>query len=278
MRFARCLAAACGITLASAIAHADGGTAQQRQLSLQYKVYLGGMNALNLRYDAALAEGRYEMGLHLATEGLAGWMFDWKMTVASHGLVRGGEVVPVRAVSASSWQGKSRANRLSYHPDGTVTAAQEPPRGDEREPVPAALRRGTRDLAGALFSALLAVGETGRCDHHEKVFDGRRRYDLSLEQRGTERLRSSAYSPYAGPALVCRLRVQMIAGHRKGEDSGKRLGAARWATVWLARVFEDAPPVPVRLDYELTLGSLTAHLSAATLTGPDRDRRLAVTE
>lgn len=279
MRIARYLAAACGFVLVpAAVAHADGGTPPPRQLSLHYEVYAGGMNAMNVGFDAALAETRYEMRMRLATQGFAGRLFDWRMTAESQGKLRGGEVVPVRAGGDSVWRGNVRSTRLSYGPKGTIHVSTVPPDDeDERIPVPPALRQGTRDLAGAIFSTLLGMDETGSCDGRERVFDAHRRYDLIFEKIGTDTLRSSAYSPYGGPAVMCRVTVELIAGGRKG-GGDRRVSTANFATVWIARVFEDAPPVPVRMDYELVLGTMRAHLSAATLDGPGPVQRLAARE
>jgi hypothetical protein len=276
MRTVRCLAAACGLLLVSAaVAHADSGTATPRHLSLHYEVYVGGMNAVNVRFDAALARTTYEMRLRLATQGFASRLFDWKMTAESHGRLHGSEVVPVRAGGDSVWRGTARSTRLSYGPKGAIFVETRPAGGnDDNPPVPPALREGTRDLAGAIFSTLLGIGETGNCNAREQVFDARRRYDLVFEEIGMDTLRSSAYSPYSGPAMMCRVSVELIAGGRKG-GGDRRFSTENVATVWIARLFDDTPPVPVRLDYELVVGTMTAHLSAATLDGPGPVQRLA---
>jgi hypothetical protein len=266
---ARPLAAACAALLLAGLPGAGARASEAgepRRLSFDYEVYVGGINAIRLGFDAVLERARYDMGMRLATQGVAGWMFDWKMTAESRGEVRDGRVKPTLARGDSIWRGKSRKLHLEYGPDGAVRARTDPPFDPaQREPVPPALRAGTRDLPGALFSALRAIGRAGRCDHIEKVFDARRRYDLVLEHVGTDTLAPSDYSPYGGPAIVCRLRVEMIAGRRLDNDPDRRRAAARYATVWLARVFEDAPPLPVRFQYELTLGSMTAYLKSATL-------------
>lgn len=277
----RLSAAACAALVIAGLPGAAAraaAAAEPRRLSFDYEVYVGGLNALRLGFDAVLEQARYDMGMRLATQGIAGWMFDWKMTAESRGVVRDGRVEPSLARGDSIWRGKSRKLHIEYGPDGAVLARTDPPFDPEqREPVPPALRADTRDLSGALFSALRAIGRTGRCDHSEKVFDARRRYDLVLEHVGTDTLEPNGRSPYAGPATVCWLRVEMIAGRRLEDDPDRRRAAARHATVWLARVFEDAPPLPVRFEYELTLGVLTAYLKSATLddVAGGRSRSLA---
>ncbi|MPY71350.1 MAG: DUF3108 domain-containing protein, partial [Alphaproteobacteria bacterium] len=167
----RHLAAACAALLVAGLPGGAAGASEAeepRRLSFDYEVYVGGINAIRLGFDAVLDRARYDMGMRLATQGVAGWMFDWKMTAESRGEVRDGRVKPTLARGDSIWRGKSRKLHIEYDADGAVRARTDPPFDPEqREPVPPALRVGTRDLPGALFSALRAIGRTGRCDHTE---------------------------------------------------------------------------------------------------------------
>jgi hypothetical protein len=263
------------LALGAALAAVLGGPARaaepDRQLSIDYEVYLGGLNALKLTLEARLGAARYDMGVRLATQGFAGWLVDWRMTADSKGMLRDGQVRPMAAQADSVWRGRSRRQLLEYGADGAVMAKVDPPVDPEhREPVPSAMQGNSMDLAGALLSTLRAVGAKGRCEHKERVFDGRRLYDFSLRHEGEDMLKPNDYSPYGGPAIRCRIKVEMLAGRLwESEESDEDRRRRGDAIVWLAPVFENAPLMPVRMQYELRFGAMTAYLRAARLKPMD---------
>jgi hypothetical protein len=269
------LAAALAASAIAAMSPARAATeddAPVHRLSADYEVYVGGLNALKLGLEARMEAAHYDMGLRMATKGFTGLLFDWRMTAESQGLVKDGKVQPTLARGDSVQRGKPRSQQLVFEPDGTVYSEAEPSvESENREPIPAKLREGSRDLTAAMFSALLAVGREGRCDHRERVFDARRLYELKLEHAGTDTLAKTSYSPYSGPAIVCRLRIHMLGGkrsvdERSGEERRMTTGSGQFATVWLARPFDGGMLLPVRLQYDMSFGAVTIYLAKATLT------------
>ena len=253
--------------------------AAERQLRLDYRVYVGGFRTVDMVFESRLEPDGYAMRLRLDARGLIEWLFTWNMTAESEGRLVDGRVVPVRASSRSTWRGRERRIELEFPADGgaPVSSVDPAPRNDERDPVPAALRLGTVDLATAIVATLRVVDATGRCDYTARVFDGRRRFDLVFSPAGEGRVRATGYSAYAGPALRCALRLVRIAGFRK---TRQRL---RWANtdtaiLWLARLFPDTSPVPVRIELETRFGALVGHVVGATLSGHGAPRRIATPE
>ncbi len=253
--------------------------ADGRHLALNYDIYVGGLRTLNISYDALLKQDEYDMKMALKGRGVLDWWFSWTMKAFSEGKVAEGAIVPVRAGADSSWSGKRRQTRITYVSNGLpkVEITPTPEDAEKRPKVPAELRREARDLAGAVLAALTRVGRTGRCDVREPVFDGRRRYDLLLEHLGEDRLEASRYSPFAGPALRCRVSVDRIAGYREGE------GQSRWrskdeATIWLGRPFEGSLPVPVQLEMDTVAGAMRAYLTDGTASADGRHLRLTAAQ
>lgn len=250
--------------------------AAERQLTLDYRVYVGGFPTVDMVFDSRLAPDAYSMKLQLDARGLIEWFFTWNMTAASEGRLVGGRVVPIRASSRSNWEGSIRRIDVSFPPGGgaPVSSVDPAPQDDERDPVPEALRVGTVDIAAAIVAMMRNAGATGRCDYTARVFDGRRRYDLVFTHEGEGQVPATDYSAYSGPALRCALRLVRIAGFRK---KGTHLGWAKFDTaiLWLARVFPDTRPVPVRIELETIAGALVGHIVAATLTDHGGTRRIA---
>jgi hypothetical protein len=262
---------------AASLIPAQVRAAEARHLALNYEVYIGGFHTLSIAYDARLGPATYDLKVALDGKGILDWWFAWSMRAFSHGRLNRGAIVPVRAGADSSWNGKHRQTRLTYRPDGPPVVHLDPRPDDEdggRDDVTPALRRGARDLAGAIFALLSRIGAADRCDGREAVFDGRRRYDLMLSHLGEDRREASNYSPYAGPALRCGLEIKRIAGYRRNPRRS-RWSTDDTATVWLGKVFDGLPPVPVRLELDTIAGPLRAHLVQATLAAEGSVQRLA---
>lgn len=270
---------AIGALCAALLAGPGAAGAAERKLALDYRVYVGGFRTVDMRFDYRFAPDRYALKLRLDARGVLEWFFTWNMTAMSEGRLADGRVIPVKARARSSWKGRERSTDLVFPADGGVPVATSHPasRDDGRDRVPDALRRGTVDLAAAIMALLRTADATGRCDHTAQVFDGRRRYALVFTHEGEDRLAANDYSAFSGAALRCGLRLKPIAGFRKKRS---RMGwvTSDSATVWLARLFPDTRPVPVRIQLETIAGTLIGHLTAATLSGAGPAQRLALRE
>lgn len=92
------------------------------------------------------------------------------------------------------------------------------------------------------------------CQHTLPIFDGRHRYDLKLTFKRMDRM--SADKAYAGPAVVCSLGYQPIAGHRASTPLVKYLSEGREMEIVLAPVAGTRVLAPVRLSVVSMLANL----------------------
>jgi len=126
-----------------------------------------------------------------------------------------------------------------------------PPEEDDREPVPAALQVAVLDPLSAALR-LAASGCTGRL----QVFDGRRRLEVVLTRRGAETVDEPLYR---GAAERCHATIVSVAG-RSRRSWFPRRNTPDEADIWLAALWPDLPPVPVRVESETLLGALVVQL------------------
>ncbi|NKB22028.1 MAG: DUF3108 domain-containing protein [Alphaproteobacteria bacterium] len=249
---------------------------QSRALKLDYAIYVGGFRTIDINLDTTLGADRYDIKLGLKGDGLLDWFFNWTMKASSAGHIRQGVIVPQRAGHNSVWRDKKRSVRLEFPTKGFPTATVTPaPKKDDRKPVPLDARLGTRDLAGAILSYLMTTGGSDSCVRSEPVFDGRRRYNLVFEKSAKVSLRKNTYSPFSGPAIRCTLKLEKIAGFRT-KTSRYRWVSQGSARVWIARVFDGAPPIMVRLEMDTAFGGLITHLISARQTYNGAKTQLSV--
>lgn len=234
---------------------------QPVSLRLNYEAHLGGVRILSVAALARFAAGAYDLEVASRTVGVVGWVGDWKGNSFTRGTVGEGGLRPSSHRADSVWRGEPRFVELTYAADRSVAVQAEPPAArDDREPVPEAQTRNTVDTLTAIMGLVRSFGADGKCAGAYPAFDGRRRYDIRIEDAGEAALEPSGYNAYAGAARKCRVVTRRVAGYWKGRgnDAPEQQGF-----VWMAPVVAGQPPVPVRAETETALGSLVLNLKKA---------------
>jgi hypothetical protein len=260
------LAMAGAIGFSSAPARA-AEVASARFVDLTYDVYLGGLHIFTFDVDMALQPDRYRVTAEGGTQGMVGWLYGWQVKAAAEGLDRNGRIEPQRYLVDSNWQSNQRTVDLGFGEGGRYALQRTPP--PEPDPdiegeLPDSLPEGTVDPLSLAVAASRALQQNGRCDQTVPVFDGQRRYDLTLTHVDEATLPPSEYSIYHGPAVRCSFSMKRISGFRKSWRTNRQAAAnASPPTIWMAPIREDLPPLPVRYDGAIALGNIVIHLTKA---------------
>jgi hypothetical protein len=237
-------------------------------VGLDYKIYIGGLEALSATATIGQDAARYDVEIKAVTAGAVGRMMPWTVTIGSKGNVAGEVLQPLEHAQASNFQGKDRSVVLRYDGHGgfidrkVLPDAQE----DQRDEVPADMTRDTLDIVSGVLAGLRAVDHTGSCTSRVPVFDGRRRFDLVYSDDGHETLESSGVAIYGGDALKCAVKVEPVAGFwRKNQKkffSRKVNGEDQVVPieVYIARVGAAKVEVPVRIESTSPFGPLVLNL------------------
>lgn len=253
------------VGLSSAAVAAE--TSPARMVDLTYDVYLGGLHIFTFDVDMTLQADRYRVAAEGGTQGMIGWLYEWQTKLAAEGLDRNGRIEPQRYDVDSNWQGNQRTVQLGFAEGGRYDLRQTPP--PEPDPdiegaLPDSLPQGIVDPLSLALAASRALAESGRCDQTVPVFDGRRRYDLTLKHIDEATLPPSEYSVYEGPAVRCSFSMKRISGFRKSWSSKRQPDDRSSApTIWVATIRQDLPPMPVRYDGAIALGNIVIHLTKA---------------
>jgi hypothetical protein len=260
-----------GLALASAVSSSGparaADDASARTLDLTYDVYLGGLHIFAFDVDMTLQPDHYRVTAEGATQGVIGWLYEWRTKLAAEGSDRNGRIEARHYAIDSNWQGNRRTVDLGFAGDGRYELRRTPP--PEPDPdieggLPETLPEGTLDPLSLAVAASRVLMETGRCDQTVPVFDGQRRYDLTLKHIDESTLPPSEYSIYQGPAVRCGVGMKRISGFRKSWKSKRQWDAPSSApTIWVAAIRPDLPPVPVRYDGAIMLGNIVIHLTKA---------------
>jgi hypothetical protein len=226
-------------------------------VSLEYEVRYGFLQVLALQTTARFDAETYEATSQMQTVGLAGMLFPWTARASTSGVRERSGLRPSRHRSHGAYRGTERSVSLDYDAGGAVRAAVvPPPELDYREAVPDGDRAATIDPITATLTAL----QSG-CRGTLRIFDGRRRYDLTFTDLGESALPAAA-PIYRGRARHCRAGVTPRAGFWRVTDRHDERPAQLDA--WIASPRPELPPVPVYMQLTGARGALDFQLSAVT--------------
>jgi hypothetical protein len=240
-------------------AAAPGGSAAAETLNSQYLVYAGGFKALGIDARAELEANRYAVRGTLKTMGFVDWILGFTQTLESKGRIDGG-VLPQTYVSDGVFWRNKRITHLSYSADRRVAVTLVPPNEEDsdRPKVPEELTVGTFDPLSAYMAANVGARTGSPCNGTFPVFDGRRRYDVMLEEDGVGNVEPSAYSSFSGPALRCKFSQRRITGFQRNPRFDPK--TPRVSILYLARFGEGGVWLPVRLESDSNFGYVIGHL------------------
>jgi hypothetical protein len=245
------------------IAISTQAQAQERlAVRLSYAVYAAGFTVMMIDADALLTPHSYRVGLEYRTTGLFGLFMPAPIDSFAQGRWAGALPEPVRFASWGTVRGLERRTTLDYPAGNPVVTTLQPADDGDHEGVPPRLREGFDSLS-AMAYLTRHVAETGGCDGHMRLFDGRRAMEIVSHTSGCETLAPDHRSVFAGPALRCDFDGRLLAGFPRDADARERARDHK-SQAWLARVVPGEPALPVRIVFETSFfGSAVAYLTSA---------------
>lgn len=264
------LKGACAVMLVLAGGARAGTTGS---FSVQYDGLSHGLLALKLAGALTLTPTSYAGEISYHTAGMIGWMVRNEDDSHVTGAFAGNAAEPQRFDSVGNLRGTERVTRMRYIDGTPKIEVRTPPVELERAPVPDAETAHTIDTLSAIALLIHQVGETGRCDGHARLYDGRRLTDLVATTAGDEMLAPTPRSIWSGQALRCDFAGNQLAGFKKDESEAEQR-KTRHGSAWLAQAVPGGPLVPVKVVFEnKALGLVTLYLRAVTGSpGPVADR------
>jgi hypothetical protein len=251
-----------------------GGAARAEEpVVADYAFYFGGLHVLTAQARFATLTDAYTVEAEGETQGILSFVFEWKGVSRTEGRFEGNRAIPSVHESRGNNSDEERLQTLRYDETGAVidVVVQPKPDPDEVTPLPENAEVGTIDPLTVIAAVGRAVSQGEGCSGTFPVFDGKRRYDLTVTDEGMRTLEPTDYSVFSGPALACHVAWESLGGQRR--EKSKYAKTARDRTIYVARPFEDSRPIPVSLSIETDYGTLKGHMTGVEAGG----RRLAVT-
>lgn len=246
---------------------------------LTYDVYAGGIHVLQAELKMNVPQdGGYDVYMSAYTGGFLGKLVPWKGSFESSGWRVNEQDITFRPElhkSVAIWRGETDIKEYSYNRDGSfnsVTITEHDKKPKTKEPD-AELTHGTIDALTAALNVLHNVADGRQCEGAYDVFDGKRRFTQIFRHKSDMHLAPSKYNIYEGPAQLCEVEIEPVAGewHEKPrgwlsiQEQGRQRGSL--PQVWIGQVSDDGPAVPVKILVKTQYGALFMHLAEIRSSG-----------
>jgi Protein of unknown function (DUF3108) len=250
----------------------------QGKLEAHYEATLAGIPVGRGAWAIDISDDSFSASAAGGTSGLLKAFASGSGTGAAQGRVVNGALVSTNYNASTTTSKKTEAIRMILV-NGSVkdfAIEPEPPVDPDRIPVTEAHRRGVFDpMTGSMLRVPGNADPLGpeACRSTTSIFDGRMRYDLKLDFKRMETVRSE--KGYQGPVVVCAIYFAPVAGYIPDRPVIKYLTAQRNMEIAFAPVAGTRVLVPFRMVIPTPLG--TAMLEATQFITTATPPRVAKT-
>ena len=259
---------AAGVTIAVLLAGLAPAAAAANQAQLSYVGYLAGAPVLSLEANITVpagtkpGDGAYFISADVATLGNLALLYPFTQTLQANGSLKGGKASPSQYQSTMRIFSRQESVVLTYAPNGAVGIEAVPLTRQVQMAREQGYANGTMDPASLVVAVASLFAGTGSCDGQYQLFDGARRYDLTLSQGGDTDLTQMPTSYYAGSATECTATPQLVAGFQQSALNANLYPQS--AKLWMAPAIAGFPTVPVRILAQSAFGDMTLELVKVT--------------
>lgn len=253
-----------GLTLAAACLAGQAPAAAANRVQLGYVGYIAGAPVLDLTANITVpagtrpGDGAYAISADIATMGNLAVLYPYTQSVQASGSLQGGKAQPARYHSTLRIWNRQETVSLTYAPNGSVAIEAVPLTRQAQMAQQQGYAHGTMDPASLVVAVASLFAHAGKCQGQYEVFDGARRYDLTLEQGGYADLAGTANSYYAGSATECTATPELVAGFQQSALNANLYPQS--ARLWMAPAIPGFPTVPVRIVAQSAFGEVTLEL------------------
>ena len=254
---------------ALALLIAGGAAGAQTRLKAHYAMSMTGVPIGQIVWQAAIGDQRYTMAANGKASGVLSVLVNGEGAVDVRGAIADGRPSPRFFTSKIADDEGNAELRMTFE-DGVAREllVQGPPPAAGRLPVTDADRRGVTDPLSAM---LIPTGDDplahSNCNHVLSIFDGRRRYDLTLSYKRNDKV--ALDRSYAGPVLVCGVVLRPIAGYRADSMLVKYVAGRRDMELWFAPVAGTPVLAPIRVVMPTLVGTLDIRADQFDVLAPE---------
>jgi hypothetical protein len=247
------------LTLIACLALHSGAAQAEARLTAHFKISMTGVPIGQMSWIVDINTGTYTTSTNGRSSGALSMLMNGEGRVAARGFIDTDRLRPTFFSSSGTEDGETAGVQMTFENGNVKTLRLDAPRKkDDRIPVSDADKRGVSDPLSAMLIIAPprdpSIMDPAHCDRTLPVFDGQRRYDLTLSYKRSDTIKVD--TGYAGPALVCAVTLKPIAGYRADSMVVKYVAGRRDMEIWFAPIAGTDVIAPARLVMPTLLGTL----------------------
>ncbi|MFG1478536.1 DUF3108 domain-containing protein [Xanthobacter sp. V4C-4] len=261
-----------GLLAASALLAGAVPARAEGRLDAKYVLSVGGVELGRASVVVQAGADSYEISGSGRITGVMRAVSSGKGVAAARGMLTAGKMVPrVYALNAEA-DGKKEGARLAMAGGALAEMEVDPPLkpAPDRVPLTNATLQNIIDPMSGAFVYVPAPTEllsAAACERAVPVFDGRQRYDIVLTYLRTEQVKVSGYK---GPAVVCGVRYQPVAGHRPSRYTVQYMVDNKDMFVWLVPIAGTRLMAPFKVSVATMIGTAVFQVTSFEAKADDK--------
>ena len=180
--------------------------------------YLSGIKVGESIATLELNNSKYSMLVNSTTTGITKLFYPWKQEIEILGQINNNIIEPsFYNISDIRDDNKYGYMHIIYKNSIPIIKSSNPDYKNDtrRENVSKKLLLNSLDPVNSLISLGLLINKSKNCDHEIKIFDGRRRYNLSTKELEKKYLNNDRPRSFVGNTIICGIKITPIGGHRR---------------------------------------------------------------
>jgi hypothetical protein len=252
--------------LAWALSLSAASAAESDPIHLRFEMYaIAGLHVITVNESLSESTDHYKILMQLKTRGIA----DLFSSIDSRTEVDG-RIIQDRPYSQSFRSDIRRGNRefrtvTTFGPEGVSSFHRDPPLSASSAPLTPELLRGAIDEHSAYYRLERQLSHNGSCVLTVPVFDGVHRFDLIFTDLPPKAAAAGADNRFAAPTRACEMTRRNLAGFPA--DGGK--DGVEHGRMWFAHLLPGAIMLPVRIELDTEIGTVTGYLAEVHGRGTD---------
>lgn len=228
-------------------------------------VTVGVFDASKTEFTYTLNKDSYKVASKIMTNGFFNVVFPFEANYKTSGKLSGSQMTTVDY----NYEAKSKFNTRTkkvYYENGIPIYQVATKNGKEKrkEFTPSPTPADTFDLQTVIAKIAKQYNEVSFCDSTLKVYDGRRRFDVTFKDEGSENLTADEHSFYSGKASKCSMHIQKVLS--EDDDELWEFSSNKSVYFWIAKDEKTKHPFIAKVFIKDTpLGELTAHTTKITI-------------
>ncbi|ACT58468.1 DUF3108 domain-containing protein [Hirschia baltica] len=200
--------------------------------------------------SAEVYPDKYNIHTRASVAGIVDWFVNYSSTLISNGDITD-TGLQLRHYFAKDDEGRKNRSTEITHDGKTVKVNVIPEHGDLGDPAATLEQKleAVDPISGLLQLALAPKAASDvPCSGVARVFDGKGRYNIHLENG--RHVESIDLKGWKGPAYVCQVRYEELAGYKKKtpEQRAKEAKDIRWISMVLADMGPGELRVPIQIE------------------------------